>query len=67
MTEYCKNCGRELTNDEIGLHKRLCGKMCKSFLCITCLSEYFDVTEELLREKIEHFRKMGCTLFQKGD
>lgn len=67
MTEYCKNCGRKLTNDEIGLHKKLCGKMSESFLCITCLSEYFDVTEELLREKIEHFREMGCTLFQKGD
>ena len=63
MTGYCKNCGRELTNDEIGLHKKLCGKASESFLCITCLSVYFDVTEDLLRDKIKQFRDMGCSLF----
>lgn len=33
------------------------------FLCIKCLAEYFKISEDLVREKIEHFRKMGCTLF----
>ncbi len=63
MTEYCKKCGRKLTTDEIGLHKKLCGKMSEQFCCITCLSEHFQVSEELLREKIEQFRAMGCSLF----
>lgn len=65
MTEYCKKCGRELSQDEIGLHKKLCGKMSTSFCCVGCLSIHFGVSQELLREKIEQFRAMGCSLFIK--
>lgn len=63
MTEYCKKCGRELSADEIGLHKKLCGKMSESFCCIKCLSEHFEVSEEFLKVKIEQYRAMGCSLF----
>ena len=35
----------------------------KEYLCITCFAKKFKVSEELIREKIEHFKKMGCTLF----
>ena len=66
MSEYCKNCGRRLTFDEIGLHKKLCGKGSTSFLCITCLSEHFKVSEAMLYEKIEQLRAMGCGLFIRG-
>ncbi len=63
MTEYCKKCGRKLNNDEIGLHKKLCGRLSESFCCITCLAEHFQVSEKVLREKIEQLRSMGCSLF----
>ncbi|MBP3359979.1 MAG: hypothetical protein J6N52_03930 [Clostridia bacterium] len=63
MTEHCKQCGAALSADEIGLHKKLCGKMSESFCCIDCLAKHFEVTRELLEEKIEQFRAMGCSLF----
>ena len=63
----CKKCGRELTADEIGLHKKMINRGDTEFLCITCLSEFFSCTEDLLRNKIVHFRNMGCLLFAKGE
>lgn len=59
----CYACGKELTHDEIGLHKKLMGRGSEQFMCITCLSNEFKVSEELLREKIKDFKEMGCTLF----
>ncbi len=32
-------------------------------LCIDCLSEELDIPTDELYELIEHFRRMGCTLF----
>ena len=60
----CKNCGRKLTADEIALHKKLICRGAKEFLCLTCLSEFYDCKEQLLKEKIEQFRKDGCLLFR---
>ncbi len=60
----CKQCGRKLTRDEIGLHKKMINRGATEFLCITCLAAYFDSTEEAMRERIEHFRSEGCLLFQ---
>ena len=60
----CVNCERDLTTNEIGLHKRLINKGATSdFMCISCLAKYFGCTEELLREKIAHYRNQGCVLF----
>lgn len=63
MIDYCKKCGRALTHDEIGLYKKLCGKLSESYCCLTCLSEHFQVTEELLQEKIKQLKAIGCGLF----
>lgn len=60
----CKNCGKELTRDEIGLHKKLVNRGAEEFLCIKCLSAHFHVPVELLREKIGQFKHDGCTLFK---
>lgn len=60
----CMQCGRPLTDDEVGIYKRLVNRGAASFYCLTCLAGYFGCSEELLREKIEHFRRMGCTLFE---
>jgi hypothetical protein len=56
-------CGRILTEDEIGLHKKLINRGATEHLCITCLAEFFGCSEDLLRSKIEHFRSIGCALF----
>lgn len=63
----CKQCGRELTADEIGLHKRMINRGDTEYFCITCLAAFFNCEEELLRGKIEHFRRMGCQLFEPHD
>ena len=59
----CKQCGRELTDDEIGLHKRMINRGATEHLCLTCLAGFFSCSEELLQKKIAHFRSMGCRLF----
>lgn len=59
----CKNCGRELVNDDIGLTKKLINRGSTEFYCMDCLAEMFNCSTELLRRKIEQFRKQGCSLF----
>ena len=61
--DYCKKCTEILSHNEIGLCKKLCGKNLTEFMCINCMAEDFDVSTELLREKIDHYRSIGCTLF----
>lgn len=59
----CRKCGRTLTADEIGLYKKMVHRGATSFLCISCLSAHFGCSEELLRQKIVQFKRMGCMLF----
>lgn len=59
----CMQCGRKLTNDEIGAHKKLVNRGAQSFLCKTCLAQKFRISEALIDEKIRQFREMGCSLF----
>lgn len=61
----CIRCGRTLTNDEIGAHKKLINRGAQEFLCLTCLAGKFRVSEDRLREKIQQFKDMGCLLFVK--
>lgn len=61
--ESCMKCGASLSQDEIGLHKKLVNRGSTQFCCIRCLSAQFKVSEEELRELIERYRKAGCTLF----
>ena len=59
----CMQCGRELTGDEIGLHKKMINRGATEFLCITCLAGVYHCEENLLEKKIEQFREQGCMLF----
>ena len=59
----CKQCGRILTKDEIGLHKKLYNRAASSYFCIDCSSRYLEVPVAMLEKKIEEFKAMGCTLF----
>ena len=63
ITVNCKKCGKELTMDEIGLHKKLVNRGATEFWCIGCLGEYYGISEAALRKKIEIFKEQGCTLF----
>ena len=62
MRDQCIRCGRELTPDETALYKKLVNRGAEEFCCISCLSQHFRVDEGLLYEKIEQFRRQGCTL-----
>lgn len=59
----CRKCGRELTADEVAITKKLINRGTRTYYCIGCLAEAFEVTEEDIREKIRYFKNMGCTLF----
>lgn len=59
----CFKCGGPLSADEIAIYRRMVFRGAKECLCIHCFAKEFSVTEDLIREKIDHFKKMGCTLF----
>ncbi len=63
MDVCCKQCGKSLSRDEIGLHKKMVNRGATEFFCLQCLAVYFNAPPDLLKEKIEQFRKDGCTLF----
>ncbi len=60
----CMKCGRKLTYDEIGIHKKMINRGATSFFCLSCLAAETGSTEERLRERIKHFRDQGCMLFK---
>ena len=64
MADPCKQCGAPLTPDEVGLTKKLINRGCTEYLCYGCMASHFQVTVELLHEKVRQFREMGCTLFE---
>lgn len=59
----CKDCGRALSGDEIGLTRKMINRGATEYMCITCLSKFFRCDEALLKRKIEEFKLMGCMLF----
>ncbi len=62
--ECCKKCGRILSPDEIAITKKLVNRGTTVYYCIDCLAEAFDVERIDIEEKIDYFKKAGCTLFQ---
>jgi effector-binding domain-containing protein len=60
----CSYCGKEkLSKDEIGLNKKLIHRQVERMMCLRCMAEYFETTEEALEEMIEDLKRQGCTLF----
>jgi len=57
-------CGKYLTYNEIGAHKKFINRGSQTFLCRECLAKKLKVPPELIDEKIEQFKKEGCTLFK---
>ena len=60
---HCKDCKKELLNDEIAIYKRLINRGAEEFMCIDCLAKHMEVEVSAIEEKIVQFKKMGCTLF----
>ena len=59
-TKQCYACGKSpLSKDEIGLVKKLIDKKAEQFYCLSCLADYFEVTEEELLAKVEQSKKRG--------
>lgn len=65
MNGACEDCGRPLTPDDAGMTKKLVNRGAERFLCIPCLARRLNVSEALVRKKLEEFRAAGCTLFSK--
>ena len=63
MDNKCISCGRELSPEDKGLHKKLHGRFETEFMCIDCNAAYYNVTKRLLEQKIAEWREMGCALF----
>ena len=59
-------CKKELSGNEIAMHKKLINRFAEEFMCIDCLAEHFDVSRELIEEKIKYFIETGCTLFPEN-
>lgn len=59
----CIQCGRELSHNEIGAHKKFINRGSTQFLCRYCLADKLGVTMEMIERKIEEFKQQGCTLF----
>jgi len=60
----CIRCGAVLGKDDVALTRKMVNRGADKFYCISCLADHFELTEEILREKIREFRAMGCTLFE---
>ena len=63
MSDFCKTCGKPLTNDDIGFYKKMVNRGAEEFSCIACLSRHFDLREDQSRALIERWRAAGCALF----
>lgn len=59
----CRFCDKELSKDEIALNKKYFGRKIVKYMCLTCIADNLDCTEDDLQIKIEEFREQGCTLF----
>ena len=64
MIKTCISCGRPVTPDEIAVTKKLINRGATAFYCVPCLAAYFEVKPEDILERIQYFKKLGCTLFQ---
>ena len=59
----CKQCGRILTKDEIGLHKKLYNRGATSYFCIDCSSQYLEIPVPLLQRKLKNLRRWDARCF----
>ena len=61
--DKCVRCGAFLSKDETALTRKLINRGTTEFFCLSCLANHFQLSEDILRKKIDEFKAMGCTLF----
>ena len=61
--EKCVRCGAVLSKDETALTRKLINRGATEFFCLSCLADHFQLSEDILRKKIDEFKAMGCNLF----
>jgi hypothetical protein len=59
----CGCCNQVPEKVAIALCKKLLGRNLRYYLCLKCLANYLDTTEEHLLDLAEEFKREGCTLF----
>ena len=60
------HCGKELSFNDIGAHKKFINRGSREFMCIECLAKELKVPEKLIYEKIEYFKNRAARfLFKK--
>ena len=59
----CKSCGKLVTNDAIGVYKKMVNRFATEFLCVACLAQKFECETTLIENKIQQFKELGCALF----
>ena len=61
----CKKCGKHIEKNERSVYKRMINRGAgeDELLCKTCLAEHLGVDVSRIDEKIEHFKSIGCKLF----
>lgn len=61
----CRYCEISLERNAIGLNKKLFEREAKRnlYMCLPCMADYLECSEEDLREKMEEFKREGCKLF----
>lgn len=59
----CMTCKKTLTRLDENTYRKFVNRGARQFLCKSCLAEKLGVEETILDEKIEHFRRQGCSLF----
>ena len=63
VVHYCKDCGKSLSKDEVGLSAKLLGVRTENYFCVECFAKRYDCDADYLRDMIEEWKAQGCTLF----
>ena len=63
VVRYCKDCGKSLSKDEVGLSQKLLGVRTENYFCVECFAKRYDCDADYLRDMIEEWKAQGCTLF----
>ncbi|WP_207742123.1 phosphoadenosine phosphosulfate reductase family protein [Clostridium paraputrificum] len=63
FNKTCSCCNKKLKKDDVGLSMKLYGRQIKRFKCVKCIAKDYKTTTKELKERIEHFKNSGCSLF----
>jgi hypothetical protein len=59
----CCVCAGDISKTAIGLNKKLLDRNTNKYMCVSCLADYLDVSQDELLDLVEEFKNQGCALF----